>query len=218
MKMMKAACLTAVVAILVLSLAACGSPTTSITDDPVTSTAPSTVSTAATTAPLPPTTQSTTPATAASVADIVVFNDPVLEKGIRAALNKPTGDITFAEATTLKELELSIEFESPEEMRIKDLSGLEHFVNLEQLGLQFHWLSDISPLSGLTHLKALGLGGNSIRDITPLAGLRELDFLSIFNCEATDYTPLQNLTSLRVLFIGLSKISDLTVLSGMKGL
>ena len=101
-----------------------------------------------------------------------MFDDPVLEKGIRAALNKPTGDITFAEAATLKELELSIDFESPEEMMIKDLSGLEHFVNLEMLGMQFHAITDIRPLAGLAHLKSLGLGGNRISDIAPLAGLR----------------------------------------------
>jgi hypothetical protein len=183
MKMMKTACLVAAVAILVLGLTACGSSTT---DDSVTF-------------------HRTIDGIDVATHDTVDHDDhrrsrcgrcsvqrPILENGIRAALNKPTGDITLAEAATLKELELSIEFESPEEMRIKDLSGLEHFVNLETLGLQFHWLSDISPLSGLTHLKSLGLGGNSISDITPLAGMTELDFLSIFNCQATDYSPLEN--------------------------
>ena len=182
--MKKAVWLVAVVVMLVLGVAACGSSA----DEPAATTAVSTAST------LPPTTQ--------AVSDVVVFKDPVLEKGVRAALNKPTGDITFADAATLKELELSIDWGSPEEMMIKDISGLEHFVNLETLGMQFHAVTDISPLAGLVHLKGLGLGGNRISDITPLAGLTKLDFLSIFNCEATDYTPLKNLTSMRVLFIG----------------
>jgi hypothetical protein len=67
-----------------------------------------------------------------------VFNDPVLEKGIRAALNKPEGDVTLAEAAALTELELGIPYQSPENMQIKDVSALKHFVNLTNLGLQFH--------------------------------------------------------------------------------
>jgi Leucine-rich repeat (LRR) protein len=216
MKMMKAACVAAAMTILLVGLglgaAACGSSTT---EDPAASTAPTTASSTST---LPPTTQSTTTTTSAHAADVVVFNDPVLENGIRAALNKPTGDITFDEAATLTELHLDIEWQSSEEMMIKDISALKHFVNLEGLELQFHAIDDIRPLAGLTHLKGLAIGGNRISDISPLAGLTKLDFLSMFNCTATDYSPLENLTSMRVLFLSWSTIADLSVLSRMKGL
>ncbi len=147
-----------------------------------------------------------------------MLKDSVLEKGVRAALSKPTGDITLAEAATLKELDLDIEFQSPEEMMIKDISGLEHFVNLEILELQFHAITDISPIAGLTRLQGLALGGNRIADISPLAGLTNLGFLSLFNCQATDYSPLANLVLLKTLLLEYSTFADTSVLAGLKDL
>lgn len=212
--MKRTAWLVIIAMMLVLGTAACGS---SGDEGQAGTTTPPTTATP-TTSTQPPTTQSTAPPTTAPAADVVVFNDPVLEQGIRDALGKPEGDITFAEAATLKELHLDIPWQSPEEMMIKDISALEHFVNLEGLDMQFHAITDISPLAGLSQLKGLALGGNQIGDISPLAGLTRLDFLSIFNCQATDYTPLENLRSLRVLFLSWSTIGDLSVLSGLTGL
>ena len=199
--MKKPVWLVALMAILVLGVAACGS---SVVDGSAASTEPSVTSTA------PPTTE--------AAANVVVFNDPILEAGIREAMNKPAGDITFAEAATLKQLDLDIEWQSPEDMMIKDISGLERFVNLENLELQFHAVTDIGPLGGLTHLKGLALGGNQIADISPLAGLTNLNFLSLFNCQATDYSPLAGLIGLNTLLIEFSTFADATVLTGLKDL
>jgi internalin A len=198
--MKKALWLVAFVMMLALGVAACGS---SADEQPVTTA----VSTA-----------STLPSTTEAAADVVTFKDPVLEKGIRAALNKPTGDITFVEAATLKELHLDIPWQSPEEMMIKDLSGLEHVVNLESLDIQFHAITDISPIAGLTQLRGLSLGGNQIADISPLAGLTNLSSLSLFNCQATDYSPLKNLVLLNTLFMEYSTFADASVLAGLKDL
>jgi hypothetical protein len=163
--------------------------------------------------PALPTTAPTTPPTTAAA--VVVFDDPVLEKGIRAALDKPEGDVTLTEAAALTELKLDVPWQSPEDMRIKDISALKHFVNLTNLELSFHAIKDVSSLAGLAHLTGLSLGGNNISDIAPLAGLTELDFLTLFNCQATDYSPLENLARLRTLFIEYSTIRDLSVLAGL---
>lgn len=154
-------------------------------------------------------------AEASPTEEVVVFTDTVLEKMVREAMNKPEGDITIAEAEAVTKLDFDIEWQSPDEVRIKDISALKYFKNLEGLEMNFHKISDISPLAGLTKLKGLAVGGNEVNDISALSGLTELDFLCIFNCTATDYSPLKNLTKLRVLFIDWSKISDLTVLSGL---
>ena len=63
----------------------------------------------------------------------VSFTDPLLDKMVRAAMNKPEGDITIAEAEAVKELKLSIEWQPQpaEGTQIKDISGLESFKNLE---------------------------------------------------------------------------------------
>ncbi len=155
-----------------------------------------------------------------SKTDIVIFSDPILEEGIREAMDKPTGDITTEEAATVTELLLDAEWdpEAPVETKIQDISCLTYFVNLERLELQFHAITDISPLAGLTKLHSLALGGNNITDISTLNALVNLRFLSIFNCQATDYRPLSKLTNLQTLFISWSTFEDLTVLAELKDL
>ena len=147
----------------------------------------------------------------------VVFADPLLEKMVRAAMNKPEGDITLAEAEAVTELQLGIDWQPQPapNSQITDISGLEHFINLEDLNLSFHAITDISPLAGLTKLTQLSLGGNPVADISPLAGLTNLEFLPLFNCQATDYSPLANLTKLGGLLLDHSTISDVSILSGL---
>lgn len=168
-----------------------------------------------------PTAASTTPQPQAEATATppqnVTFTDPVLEKMVRAAINKPEGDITIAEAEAVKELKLSIDWqqEPVEGTQIKDINGLENFKNLENLELHFHAISDISPLAGLTKLRSLSLGGNPVADIEPLSGLTNLGFLTLFNCRAQDYSPLAKLTHLSTLLMEYSTISDVKVLSGL---
>lgn len=149
--------------------------------------------------------------------EVVAFDDPLLEKMVRGAMDKPDGDITLEEAGAVTELVLSIEWqqEPAEGTQIKDISGLENFTNLENLELHFHAISDISPLTGLTKLNSLSLGGNPVADITPLSGLTKLGWLTLFNCQAQDYTPLANLNDLGGLLMDHSTISDVSMLSGL---
>lgn len=157
------------------------------------------------------------PEATATPPQIVTFTDPVLEKMVRAAMNKPDGDITIAEAEAVKELKLGIEWQPqiPPETQIHDISGLEYFTNLENLELQFHAITDISPLAGLTKLNSLSLGGNPVANLEPLSGLTNLGFLTLFNCQAQDYSPLAKLTGLGGLLLEFSTISDAKALSGL---
>jgi len=149
--------------------------------------------------------------------DVVVFNDSVLEAMVHKAMYKPEGDITYAEAEMVTELNLGIEWQQyiPEETQIKDISGLEHFSNLTSLDLSFHAVTDISPLVELTKLTSLSLGGNQIADITPLGGLTNLTWLALFNCQTEDYSPLSNLANLDSIMLDNSTIRDISVLSGL---
>ena len=150
--------------------------------------------------------------------EIVEFNDSVLEEKVRAAMNKPVGDITVDEAKAIKKFEFSIEWQSPEEMMIKDISALKYFENLEELEIQFHAITDVTPLAGLVELRGLGLGGNNIQDISALSDLKELRFLTLFGCQANDYSVLKNFTYLFGLHIEYSTFDDLSLLSGMNDL
>jgi len=174
---------------------------------------------------------------------VVVFTDPVLEKMVRAAMEKPEGDITLAEAAQVTELELQMESVDWSEPRISDISALRYFTGLTYLSLgwalQNNGLGvDLSPLSGLSKLDTLFLCCNDIRDITPLSSLTQLTSLWLFGCDGvsdlsalsgmvslwdlwlqgcaiSDVSPLSGLTELTRLYLGNNMITDISALSGM---
>ena len=164
-----------VLMMLAVGVAACGS---SVAGEPAGSTVASTASTAAT---LPPTTASTTPPT--TVAEVVVFNDPVLEERIRAALNKPQGDITVAEAEAVKELDLENKDNKPD-WTISDISALASFKNLKNLTISLNNIKDLSPLAGMNLEVFYSMNGNQdITDFSPLAGSTAMLDLTILSNE-----------------------------------
>lgn len=152
--------------------------------------------------------------------EMVVFFDPVLEAMICAALGKPMGSITAAEAEAVTALDLGFEWYHffPDEKPIRDIGGLEYFKNLEHLDLSDHEITDITPLAGLGKLTSLVLGGNPIVDIEPLVKLMDLKLLILTDCEAQDYSPLANLTSLEILMLNNSTITDATPLVNLTNL
>ena len=96
--MMKKTLFALLALLLVLSLAACSAPAATETPSPKVSesTPVETLETTAEPTPEP-------------APEVVVFTDEVLEEKVRAAMNKPSGDITLAEAEAVTELDLSIE-------------------------------------------------------------------------------------------------------------
>ena len=131
---------------------------------------------------------------AAAASDIVVFADPVLEKMVRGAMGRPDGEITAEEAESVTSLNLSNEWQQyvSEGSEIRDIGGLEFFVNLEYLDISFHAITDITPLAGLGKLAVLSLCGNPVSDIAPLSGLTGLKVLMLAGCPVSSYSPLSD--------------------------
>jgi hypothetical protein len=168
----------------------------------------------------PATTTPSLPSVTAAPAAVVTFADPVLEAMVRGTMGKPEGDITVAEAKSVTELNLSLQWRQyfPEEIPIKDIGGLECFDNLESLDLSFHAIIDISPLAGLKKITSLSLGGNPVTDIKSLDGLTNLKGLTLSNCAAQDYSPLTKLVNLEFLMLDHSTISDISPLASLTSL
>jgi hypothetical protein len=144
--------------------------------------------------------------------EVVTFSDPNLEKIVRKALGIPEGQpITRADMTKLTSLEAS-------SMNIKNLSGLEYAVNLQELWLYNNRISDISPLAKLTNLQELYLYNNQISDISPLAKLTKLQKLSLSSNQISDIKVLANLTNLQELNLFDNRISDISPLVSNTGL
>lgn len=152
--------------------------------------------------------------------ETVVFADPVLEAMVRGAMGKPEGAITVAEAEAVTKLDGGFEWRQyvSEATPIEDISGLEHFKNLESLDLSLNEITDITPLASLTKLTLLVLNGNPITDIAPLAGLTALKVLALSNCAAQDYSPLAMLDGLELLVLDHSTITDATPLASLTNL
>ena len=155
--------------------------------------------------------------------------DPNLRKAIEQALGKARGaTITAADMATLQTL-------NAPKRNIRNLTGLEHAINLRELGLgdnsisnistvatltnltlldlRDNLISDISPLTGLTNLTALGLGKNNIRDISPLAGLTNLTALNLWSNSISNISPLARLTHLTELRLDSNFISNISPLA-----
>ena len=143
--------------------------------------------------------------------DPVRILDAALEKAVRRALNKPTGNLTCANMEKLTMLDADADLDSEGDPEIIDnLQGLQFAVNLTTLSLNGNNVSELGPLSGLTKLTELDLNENSeISDLKPLSGLTKLTKLLLYNNKISDLTPLKDLADLTELHLGLNKISDL---------
>lgn len=152
--------------------------------------------------------------------DVIAFNDPVLEAAVRNTIQKPSGDITFADVWGVESLNADRDWqEHPAEgTQIKDISALKYFLGMKDLGLQFHNIQNIRPLAGLTKLESLRLGGNPVNNVDALYGLTNLYGLTLWNCTASNYSHLKNLTKLNSLAIGYSTFNDLSLLTGLPDL
>lgn len=97
----------------------------------------------------------------------VQFENRILEKVVRNALNKPQVEITIKDMASLKEISTNFD-------HITSLKGLEYAVNLTSLYMVNSKISDLSPISGLHQLKSINLTDNYISDLSPLNGLNKV--------------------------------------------
>lgn len=126
-------------------------------------------------------------------AGVVRFADALLEQGVRAAMNKPEGDITLEEAASITELNLSQPDGSNDSIAL--LQGLEAFTGLKRLDLS---------------------GNRQLGGLWPLAGLAKLEWLNLTRCNVTTLAPLSKLTALRELALGWAgNVPDLSALAGL---
>ena len=142
-------------------------------------------------------------------AQVVDIPDPNLKQAIRETLNLPDeSPITQTEMLRLTRLE------APEK-KIKDLTGLEHAINLKRIDVHRNNISNLKSLADLTQLEHLSLWGNPISDLSPLANLTQLRGLDLGGCQVSDITPLANLTQLESLHLHINQIEDIALLANL---
>ena len=94
--------------------------------------------------------------------NVVTIPDENLKALLNEKLNKSSdSDITQAQLESITRL-------YAQKRNIKDLTGLEHAVNLTYLSIWKNEISDLTPLQNLTKLTFLDLSQNQISDLSPL--------------------------------------------------
>ena len=100
--------------------------------------------------------------------------------------------------------------------KISDITPLTGLIKLTNLDLSFTGISNnLTPLKGLINLTTLYLGMSGISDVTSLAGLINLKDLILSGNNVSDITPLKNLTNLVYVDFWTNKISDISPLAGL---
>jgi len=174
------------------------------------------------------------------LAETVTFTSEQLEIAVRAALDKPEGDVTKADLGTIRRLAAvgrtilddGTQFNDNRDFfidgvpqndkprgDISDLSLLEDMPNLNVLFLCRQEISDISALEGL-HLTELYLWDNSVTDLSPLEGMESLEVLNLGSNPISDLSPLASMKNLRDLNLESHESDEAVVrsLSPLEGL
>ena len=145
----------------------------------------------------------------ATHAQTVNIPDVNLRAAITAALGKaPGATITAEDMATLTNFEAH-------EADIRDLTGLEFAIKLEEIRCNNNLISDLLPLTDLVNLRIIELRDNAISDLSPIAGLINLEWLIVTRNSILDLSPVEELINLIGLAVEDNLISDLSPLSGL---
>ena len=120
-------------------------------------------------------------------------NNVKVEKQIRGAIKKPTGELTKADLEKVTYLYLSIN-------QLTSVKCLEKLTQLTEVNLTRNQLTSVKGLENLTQLKELDLYKNQLTDVKGLENLTQLKELSLIGNQLTEVPKgLEKLTQLEVL-------------------
>lgn len=149
--------------------------------------------------------------------EVVVFNDPALERAVKEQMSIGDRPVTKSEALAQTRLDFSEQNKAEKDM-ITDLTGLSAFSNLEELLLSHNRIDNLDELQEMNSLKKLKLDFNNIGSLDPLQNLTSLEFLDLENNQVSSLSPILSLTKINMLDVRANQISDLRGISSMEGL
>ncbi len=143
--------------------------------------------------------------------DIVNIPDIQFKRSLNQSLNvkDKDSDITVAQMETLTS------YSETNNKGIKDITGIEYAVNIEEFVLQDNQVVDISPLAGLSNLWKFSMRENKISDMTPLAGMTQITSLDLSTNPLSDISTISTLTNVKNINFKNCSIDDIGALSGL---
>jgi internalin A len=164
----------------------------------------------------------------------MVFAEPALEEALRAAINRPEGDVFSRDLSGVTSLEIAQEnpyvtladlapLVGLERLYLKgtgercDISALSGLSGLRELSLGAMGIDSLGldALSGLENLENLSLAGNSLTALDGISGLTALKELSLASNSIINILPLETLTELTFLDISANSLQDIRPLGSL---
>lgn len=120
---------------------------------------------------------------------VIVWQDEILEQCVREHIEKPEGDITYADVKELKVLNLNGE-------SVNTIDDLKYMPALEELIISSTAVSDVNVLVRLENLKTFRCLNKYITDYSVLKKLENLEVLEIGSRECLDLNNMKNFKNL----------------------
>lgn len=140
--------------------------------------------------------------------DIVFIPDPVMQFSVRLRINKPTGNIIYADVKNITSLDLGFQ-------PVQSIIGIQYFTSLDSFGLWKTQVTDITPLQNNTNISLLDLRETGLSNINPLQNLTNLKTLLLNQNNITDIRALNNKPLLRNLYLSRNRVQDLAPLQNI---
>ena len=143
---------------------------------------------------------------------VIKVNDPVFyETLVKSYGGVQTGNeleftMTEEQINNLKEFE----YTGSDSKKIKDITGIKNFTQLETIKLNKNAISDITEISQLTKLKNIEITENNLKKLPDLSTLTNLSTLNIYNNSISDLSGIKNNNSLIELNASSNQIVNIT--------
>ncbi|MDL2211727.1 leucine-rich repeat domain-containing protein [Erysipelotrichaceae bacterium OttesenSCG-928-M19] len=139
------------------------------------------------------------------------FPDENMANGMAANFNKTIDSKITTEDCTVRSIELS-------KKGITNLSGIEHFKEIDYINISNNFITDLNPLSSLTKVTTVYAYNNNISNIKPLFSLTNIAFLNLSENNIVDISGIDKLEKLKVLNLAYNKITNIDAISKLKNL
>lgn len=141
----------------------------------------------------------------------IQLKDEIFYEQLIGSYGAKKTDIQLEVEMTREQINALKEFEylGNEQKKIKDISGIEYFTQLETLKLNKNDITDIEPIKNLTKLKNIEIKGNKLKALADLSALTNLQTLDISDNSITDLKGIKNNFTLLELNASSNQIVDI---------
>ncbi len=101
---------------------------------------------------------------------------------------------------------------------IRDLTGLEHCINLGDAKLAGNEITDVTPLKSCGSLQLLDLAKNNVKDPSCLGSLKKLQYLNLEDNQVDSLSGIDNCEALNSLYAAGNNIKDITPVAPLQKL